>query len=140
MSDSSEHGSSAAAAGKSREEWLDYAIDLQRIIEDLCQNRSFIRVPNTTARHHYNMAVEYLRSRLQPAAASEGASPEAVNQSRNEVIEMCAAKADQEEELDGDMPDEFHLIPVEDVARAAVRATKKNIASSIRSLKDHSNE
>jgi hypothetical protein len=36
----------------------DYTIDLQRIIEDLCNDRS-IRVPKTTARFHYEMAVAY---------------------------------------------------------------------------------
>lgn len=37
---------------------MDYAIDLQRIIEDLCADRE-IRLPGTSARYHYDMAVRY---------------------------------------------------------------------------------
>lgn len=37
---------------------IDYAIDLQRIIEDLCNSRE-IRPPQGGARHHYDMAVAH---------------------------------------------------------------------------------
>ena len=40
----------------------DYSIDLQRIIEDLC-NGCKIRKPKTKARFHYDMAV-YARAAL----------------------------------------------------------------------------
>lgn len=38
--------------------WCEYSIDLQRIIEALCSGRE-IPKPETTARHHYEMAVKY---------------------------------------------------------------------------------
>lgn len=44
---------------KERERWLDYTIDLQRIIEALCDRRG-LPEPLSTARHHYNMAKEFL--------------------------------------------------------------------------------
>jgi hypothetical protein len=37
---------------------IDYSIDLQRIIESLCNGRKIVE-PKTTARHHYDMAMEY---------------------------------------------------------------------------------
>jgi hypothetical protein len=37
---------------------LDYSVDLQHIIEDLCHDRD-IKVPETGARFHYDMAVKY---------------------------------------------------------------------------------
>jgi hypothetical protein len=43
---------------------LEYSIDLQRIIEDLCANRE-ISLPVSTARHHYNMAVA-ARAKMEP--------------------------------------------------------------------------
>lgn len=46
------------ACRKQRMDQIDYSVDLQRIIEDLCRNRS-IREPQTGARHHYEMAVAY---------------------------------------------------------------------------------
>lgn len=46
--------------------------------------------------------------------------------------ERCAQVADNEPEAPGDMPAEFHLIPIEDAIRAAIRATKKSIAAAIR--------
>lgn len=47
------------------ERQVTYSCDLQCIIEDLCHNRE-IRMPETTARFHYDMAVAY-RSTLIPA-------------------------------------------------------------------------
>ena len=41
---------------EARDSQMDYSIDLQRIIEDLCNERD-IREPHTTARFHYDMAV-----------------------------------------------------------------------------------
>ena len=41
---------------------IDYGIDLQRIIEAICHGYE-IPTPKTTARHHYNMASEYIASR-----------------------------------------------------------------------------
>lgn len=41
---------------EARDSQMDYSIDLQRIIEDLCNERD-IRDPHTTARFHYDMAV-----------------------------------------------------------------------------------
>lgn len=38
--------------------WCEYSIDLQRIIEALCSGRE-IPKPETTAQHHYEMAVKY---------------------------------------------------------------------------------
>ena len=48
---------------------INYAVDLQRIIEDLCHDRD-IRVPGTTARFHYDMAVKY-RAALAAALGEE---------------------------------------------------------------------
>ena len=48
---------------------IDYAIDLQRIIEGICNDRDIAK-PETTARHHYDMAISYqikIRSALQAA-------------------------------------------------------------------------
>lgn len=47
--------------------------------------------------------------------------------------EACSAIVQAEEECDGDMPDELRMLPLEDVVRAAVRATKRNILDAIRS-------
>ncbi|MDS1138617.1 hypothetical protein [Nitratireductor indicus] len=47
------------ASHKERERWIDYTIDLQRIIEALCDRRG-LPEPLSTARHHYNMAKEFL--------------------------------------------------------------------------------
>lgn len=52
------------------------------------------------------------------------------------TVEACAKVADDEPELLGDMPAEFHNIPLEDAIRAGVCATKKNIAAAIRALVD----
>lgn len=38
--------------------WCEYSIDLQRIIEALCSGRE-IPKPETTAHHHYEMAVKF---------------------------------------------------------------------------------
>lgn len=45
-----------------RERWIDYTIDLQRIIEALCGNRKLPQ-PVSSARHHYNMAERALAER-----------------------------------------------------------------------------
>ena len=45
-----------------RERWINYTTDLQRIIEALCGNRKLPQ-PVSTARHHYNMAKEFLEAR-----------------------------------------------------------------------------
>lgn len=45
-----------------RERWINYTMDLQRIIEALCDRRG-LPEPLSTARHHYDMAREYLSSR-----------------------------------------------------------------------------
>ncbi|WP_458760506.1 hypothetical protein ACSVBT_06860 [Afipia sp. TerB] len=37
---------------------IDYSVDLQRIIEDVCHSRP-VRIPKTTARYHYDLAVGY---------------------------------------------------------------------------------
>lgn len=55
---------------------------------------------------------------------------------RNHTIERCARVANNEAEAPGDMPPEFYLIPIEDAIRAAIRATKKSIATAIRALKN----
>jgi len=53
------------AALKDRfERMIDYSIDLQRIIEDLCYSRE-IKAPETAARWHYDMALTY-RASLTP--------------------------------------------------------------------------
>ena len=46
--------------------------------------------------------------------------------------ERCAKIAEAEPELTGHMPDEVHLIPLDDALRAVCRATKKSIAAAIR--------
>ena len=46
--------------------------------------------------------------------------------------ERCAKIAESEPEAPGEMPPEFHLIPIEDAIRGAIRATKKSIAAAIR--------
>lgn len=48
--------------------------------------------------------------------------------------ERCAKIADAEPEPVGECPAELHLVPLEDVVSAVVRATKKNIAAAIRAL------
>lgn len=59
---------------------IDYSIDLQRIIEDLCAGGP-IREPKTSARHHYNMAVKALAEvleealRAQPSTSDPDESP-----------------------------------------------------------------
>jgi hypothetical protein len=52
----------------------------------------------------------------------------AVEMERN----RCAKIAETESEAPGPMPAEFHLIPLEDAIRGAIRATKKSIAARIR--------
>lgn len=61
------------AARDMRDAQMDYAIDLQRIIEDLCDGRP-IRHPETTAKHHYQMA----RARQASVAAAESSRDTAV--------------------------------------------------------------
>ena len=51
-------------------------------------------------------------------------------------LERCAKIAEAEPECPGPMPDELYLVPLEEVIRAAVRATKKNIAAAIRKQTD----
>src|SRR5262245_47995268 len=55
---------------------------------------------------------------------------------RQQERKRCARVADSEPEAPGPMPDEFHLIPLEDAIRAAIRATKRAIAAAIREGKD----
>ncbi|TWG90370.1 hypothetical protein L598_000700001270 [Mesorhizobium sp. J18] len=55
---------------RERLRWIDYATDLQRIIEALC-NRRALPEPVSTARHHYEMA----RSALAHPAVPEGWQP-----------------------------------------------------------------
>ena len=50
--------------------WREYSIDLQRIIEALCSGRE-IPKPETTAQHHYEMAVRY-RAALSKATPQGG--------------------------------------------------------------------
>jgi len=57
---------------------IDYSVDLQRIIEDVCHSRD-VRSPKTTARYHYDLATNY-RTRLLAE--------------RNEAFERAAAIAD----------------------------------------------
>lgn len=45
-----------------RDRWIDYTTDLQRIIEALCDRRG-LPEPVSTARHHYNMAKEFLEAK-----------------------------------------------------------------------------
>lgn len=46
--------------------------------------------------------------------------------------ERCAKIVEAEDELTDAMPDHLRLVPIEDLARAVVRATKKSIAAAIR--------
>jgi hypothetical protein len=55
---------------------------------------------------------------------------------RKKTIERCAQMADNAIEAPGPMPDILHNVPVEDIVRASIRATKKEIAAAIRALKD----
>jgi hypothetical protein len=53
---------------------IDYSIDLQRIIEDICKKRD-ISPPGTLARHHYFMAMDYRAALSQanpPSTPPEG--------------------------------------------------------------------
>jgi hypothetical protein len=61
------------ACRKQRMDQIDYSVDLQRIIEDLCRNRP-IREPQTGARHHYEMAVAYRLASRQEVSVEELAS------------------------------------------------------------------
>ena len=81
---------------------IDYSIDLQRIIEDLCHGRP-IRKPKTGARHHYNMAVAY-RSTATPAPgyargfeacreAAKKAAWSAIDPSMEGIGRECAERA-----------------------------------------------
>lgn len=56
----------------------------------------------------------------------------AIDQAVAAERERCAKIADTEPECPGEMPPEFHLVPLEDAIRAAVRAIKKSIARRIR--------
>lgn len=51
---------------------------------------------------------------------------------RQEERERCAEIAEREPEMPGPMPNELHLVPLEDALRAVCRATKKSIAAAIR--------
>lgn len=53
---------------------------------------------------------------------------------RDRVLEEAALVADVEE-LAGAMPLEAHLVPTDDLVHAAVRATAKSVAATIRALK-----
>ena len=55
-----------------------------------------------------------------------------VGKLRQIALEEAAQIAEAEVELPGDMPEELFLVPLDDALRAAVRATKKSIASHIR--------
>lgn len=62
----------AAGGGEATERFkrqVTYSCDLQRIIEDLCNDRE-ITIPETTARFHYDMAVAY-RADLSPCRIGE---------------------------------------------------------------------
>ena len=48
------------------------------------------------------------------------------------VLEHCANIAETEPEAPGGLPQELLNYPIEDIIRAAIRATKKNIAANIR--------
>ena len=106
-----------------RDRWINYTVDLQRIIEALCDRRG-LPEPISTARHHYDMAREYLSSRagnaarilpaLEPSAARELALEEGYRQG----IEAAAQIAER---------------PVIGFSDGAVEASRR-IASSIRSL------
>lgn len=50
------------------------------------------------------------------------------------ALEDAAKVAEDEIECPGEAPPELHLVPLEVALRAAVRATKKNIARNIRAL------
>lgn len=65
---------------------IDYSVELQRIIEDLCHNRP-IREPKSGAKHYYEMAVAY---RL----ASQDQKPVAWLQSRGGVEILCKNRLD----------------------------------------------
>ena len=53
----------------------------------------------------------------------------------NEVIERCAKIAENESELEDEMPSEFNQYSLEECMRAAVKVTAKSIAEAIRTLK-----
>jgi hypothetical protein len=60
--------------------------------------------------------------------------------SRDAVLEEAAKTAESDPELPGTMPEELYLVPLEDALRAAVRATKKSVASRVRALKSQPGE
>lgn len=57
-----------AEVGARHQKQVDYSIDLQRIVEALCDGR-MPPEPETSARHHYDMAVEATRQRDEALAA-----------------------------------------------------------------------
>lgn len=71
-----------------RERWIDYTIDLQRIIEALCDRRG-LPEPVSTARHHYNMAREHLA-----AERLAGARVKATSDELSRYIERCRELSD----------------------------------------------
>lgn len=79
---------------------------------DLCPCIRFKRVPN-------------------PSGATFPPTPTVKGEVEAER-EACAKIAEAETELVGGMPEKLYLLPVEDVARAACRATKRSIATAIR--------
>ena len=73
------------------DKWMDYAIDLQRIIEDICRGDRTIREPSTTARYHYDMAVKYVANdyvMVQKAAAVDAAAREIARSVAQECYDL----------------------------------------------------
>lgn len=95
-----------------RERWINYTIDLQRIIEALCEKRGMVE-PKSTARHHYQMAKDYLASK---------------HRFDTKTVEKCAEIAlSHVNQTDYD---------IEPEAAVAENVTAKSIATAIRALKE----
>jgi len=89
---------------------IDYGIDLQRFIEDLFVRRP-IRQPQTTARHHYDMAV---------------AVTDRIRELEAKVADLLAAVENIAEGNLGDEPWQANYANIKEVARAAaIRAREE---------------
>jgi hypothetical protein len=70
-------------------EMTNYAIDLSRIIEDLCKNRPTIRKPQTAALHHYEMALKHAKERALMEAVIGAANSRWQTHESNHILDDC---------------------------------------------------